>query len=215
MIRVALADDHAMVRRGVRMMLEEDASIEIVGEASDGMQAVALVKAVSPDVILLDISMGNSENGLVACKDIVRDFPDTKVVMLTMFDEPAYLRCSLSDGAAGFLLKTASQAELVEAIHQVAQGETYVQESMRPSLADLSGGDGATTASPGTERLTARELEVLVLLAKGYTNKEIAEQAFLSVKTVEAHRAHIYAKLGFKSRADLVSFAIRQKLLPL
>lgn len=214
MIRVALADDHAMVRQGVRMMLETDSSIEVVGEASDGMQAVSLVKSAHPDIILLDISMGAGENGLVACKDIVRDFPQTKVIMLTMFNEPAYLRFSLADGASGFLLKTASQSELLEAIHQVAQGNIYVQDSISASLPETGESEPAAFDAD-VHRLTARELEVLLLLAKGYTNKEIAEQAFLSVKTVEAHRAHIYAKLGFKSRADLVSFAIHQKLLAL
>ena len=210
MIRVVLADDHDVVRSGFKALLGADPGIEVVGEAAEGVQAYNLVAREHPDVILLDISMPPGQNGLVACQNIARDFPGTKVVILTMFAEAEYLRYTLDGGAAGYLVKSASADELRQAVKAVARGEVYIHPKMRELAVDaVAEGDGR----PGPSVLSARELEILQLLARGYTNKEISERVYLSIKTIESHRAKIYAKLGFKSRSDLVDYAIKHKLM--
>lgn len=213
MIRVAIADDHEVVRAGFKMVLEQDPSIRVVGEAADGSQAYALVAREHPDVLLLDISMPPGQSGLVACKDISQDFPDTRIVIVTMFSEPEYLRFTIKGGACGYLLKTASPEELRRAVYTVMEGDIYVHLKMAELLKASNETEEGRAQSNALQKLTARELEVLQLLAMGFTNKEIAAKIFLSVKTVEAHRAHIYSKMGFKSRADLVSFALAHKLM--
>ncbi len=214
MITVALADDHEMVRFGFKMILDKDPQIEVVGEAAEGSGAYALVAARKPDVLLLDLSMPPAQSGLVACERIVRDLPETKVIILTMFAEPEYLYFTMRKGAKGYLLKSATPAELLRAIHMVHEGDSYIHPEMVESLAAFLA-DGGKGIEEELEQLTPRELEILVLLAKGFTNREISEKVFLSVKTVEAHRAKIYAKLGFANRAQLVEFALRHKLLEL
>ncbi len=214
MISVALADDHEMVRAGFKMILDKDPQIEVVGEAAEGTGAYALVAAKKPDVLLLDLSMPPAQSGLVACERIVRDLPETKVVILTMFAEPEYLYYTIRKGAKGYLLKSATPAELLRAIHMVYEGDSYIHPEMTQSLAAFLA-DGGKDIEGELEQLTPREMEILVLLAKGFTNREISEHIFLSVKTVEAHRARVYAKLGFANRAELVEFALRHKLLKL
>ncbi len=214
MITVALADDHEMVRFGFKMILDKDPQIEVVGEAAEGSGAYALVAARKPDILLLDLSMPPAQSGLVACERIVRDLPETKVIILTMFAEPEYLYFTMRKGAKGYLLKSATPAELLRAIHMVHEGDSYIHPEMVESLAAFLA-DGGKGIEEELEQLTPRELEILVLLAKGFTNREISEKVFLSVKTVEAHRAKIYAKLGFANRAQLVEFALRHKLLEL
>ena len=214
MITVALADDHEMVRAGFKMILDKDPQIEVVGEAAEGTQAYALVAARKPEVLLLDLSMPPAQSGLVACERIVRDLPETKVVILTMFAEPEYLYFTMRKGAKGYLLKSATPAELLRAIHMVHEGDSYIHPEMVESLAAFLA-DGGKNIEKELEQLTPRELEILVLLAKGFTNREISEKVYLSVKTIEAHRAKIYTKLGFANRAQLVEFALRHKLLEL
>ncbi len=224
MIRVAIADDHDIVRTGLKMILEHDPQIEVVGEAVDGAQAYNLCMRLKPDVLLLDISMPPGESGLTACARIARDCPKTRIVIVTMFSEPEYLYFTLRGGASGYVLKNSTASELVEAVRAATHGMTYVQPKMRALLAGssargLAGGSGADDeGAPQTEedlsyrQLTDRELEILQLLALGFTNKEISEQVCLSIKSVEAYRGKIYAKLGFKVRSDLVAYAIRHKL---
>lgn len=211
MIRVVLADDHEMVRAGFRMVLERDRGIQVVGEASEGMQAYAVVARERPNVLLLDISMPPGQSGLVACGKITADFPETKVLVVTMFIEPEYLQFTLRSGAAGYLLKNATADELLDAVRTVAAGKRYVHpkmdEVMRRYIEDVS-----EEPDSGIQKITARELEILQLLARGFTNKEISDRVFVSVKTVEAHRAKIYSKLNLSSRAELVEFAIEHKL---
>lgn len=213
MIRVVLADDHEVVRDGIRVLLEKDPNISVVAEAADGKQAYAIVAREKPDILLMDISMPPGESGLVACDKITKDHPDTRVIIFTMFAEPEYLFYTLRGGAAGYVLKNSSSEELRTALKAVMDGGTYIHPKMAGDLTtqlfSADEGDGGTLY----QTLTNRELEILLQLAKGYTNKEISEQVFLSVKTVEAHRSKIYAKLGLKTRADLVSYAIKHKLL--
>lgn len=214
MIRVALADDHTIVRAGLKMMLESDPDIHIVGEAADGNQAYTLVAREKPDILLLDISMPPGQSGLVACEQVANDFPATRVIILTMFAEPDYLLFTLRGGASGYVLKNATAEELSQAVHSVHDGNTYIYPKMAELLKDQIA-EGKTSNLNALHALTGREIEITTLLARGFTNKEIAEQLYLSVKTVEAHRSKIYSKLGIKSRAELVDFAIKHKLLEL
>ncbi|HIR01765.1 MAG TPA: response regulator transcription factor [Candidatus Aveggerthella stercoripullorum] len=215
MIRIALADDHEIVRSGLKMLIESAPDMKVVGEAADGEQAYELVAREKPDILLMDISMPPGQSGLVACGRITQDHPNTRIIVVTMFAEPEYLYFTLQGGAAGYLLKNSSSEELVSAIRMVQGGGTYIHPKMVESLTRQlfsSSGEGEDVSY---KQLTTRELEILQLLAKGHTNKEISEKIYLSIKTVEAHRSKIYAKLGFKTRADLVAYAIRHKLLDL
>lgn len=211
MIRIVLADDHEVVRSGFRMILEQASDLQVVAEAADGQQAYAVVAREKPDVLLLDISMPPGQSGLVACEKIAKDFPAVRVIMLTMFAEPEYLFYTLRGGAAGYMLKNATSEELISAVRAVASGGSYVDSKMTALLTKQLVSEGEEDQS--YRQLSTRELEILQLLAKGFTNKEISERVFLSVKTVEAHRSKIYQKLGFKTRADLVEYAISHKLL--
>ncbi|MDM8288980.1 response regulator transcription factor [Slackia piriformis] len=215
MIRIVLADDHEIVRSGLKMLIESAPDMKVVGEAADGEQAYELVAREKPDILLVDISMPPGQSGLVACGRITQDHPSTRIIVVTMFAEPEYLYFTLQGGAAGYLLKNSSSEELVSAIRMVQGGGTYIHPKMVESLTRQlfsSSGEGEDVSY---KQLTTRELEILQLLAKGHTNKEISEKIYLSIKTVEAHRSKIYAKLGFKTRADLVAYAIRHKLLDL
>nr|WP_199519365.1 response regulator transcription factor [Gordonibacter sp. 28C] len=210
-MRIVLADDHEVVRAGFKMILEQDAEMKVVAEAADGAQAYSIVARERPDVLLMDISMPPGQSGLVACEKIAGDFPTTRIVILTMFAEPEYLFYTLRGGAAGYMLKNSTSEELLAAVRAVAGGGSYIHPKMAALLTkQLVGGEGEDRSY---QSLSNRELEILQLLAKGYTNKEISERIFLSVKTVEAHRSKIYRKLGFKTRADLVSYALTHKLL--
>jgi two-component system, NarL family, response regulator NreC len=211
MIDVILADDHDVVRTGIKLLLEADPEIKVIDEAADGSQAYSLVAKHKPSILLLDISMPPGQSGLVACKKITKDFPDTNVIILTMFAEPEYLLYTLRGGAAGYVLKNSTPEQLRQAVHEVANGGTYIHPSMTELLAKHIG--DSDSHSPSFQQLNARELETLQLIAHGFTNKEIAERMFLSVKTVEAHRSKIYKKLGLKTRADAVNYAIKHKLL--
>lgn len=213
MIRIVIADDHEIVRSGFAMILETQPDMIVIGDAADGSEAYNLVARLKPDILLLDISMPPGESGLMACEKIARDFPTTRTVILTMFEETDYLFYTLRGGASGYMLKNASTAELLKAVRTVAAGEIYVQPKMAERLTEKLLDRPETQDRDPYQLLSNRELEVLTLLAQGYTNKEIAERIFLSVKTVETHRAKIYAKLGIESRAELVHLAIRYHLL--
>lgn len=216
MIRIALADDHEVVRTGFKMLLEQDPEMQVVAEASDGTMAYEVVSQEKPDILLMDISMPPGESGLIACEKIAADHPATKIIILTMFAEPEYLFYTLRGGASGYLLKTSTPEELFAAIHAVLTGGTYIHPKMAADLTKqlFSAEDGNGEESP-YQILSNREMEVFQFLAKGFTNKEIAEHMFLSVKTIESHRSKIYAKLGLKTRSDLVSYAIKHKLFDL
>ena len=214
MIRIVLADDHEIVRSGFRMLIEQDPDMAVVGEAADGMQAYEVVAREKPDVLLMDISMPPGQSGLVACERIAKDHPATRIVIVTMFAEPEYLYFTLRGGASGYVLKNSSSDELLGAVKSGVGGGTYIHPKMAASLTkQLFATEGGKDADASYKKLSTRELEILQLLAKGYTNKEISELIFLSVKTVEAHRSKIYAKLGLKTRADLVAYAMAHKLL--
>lgn len=211
MIRIALADDHEIVRAGFKMILEQDEDFVVVGEAADGTQAYSLVAREKPDVLLMDISMPPGQSGLVACEKIARDYPAVKIIILTMFAEPEYLFYTLRGGACGYVLKNSSSEELRGAIETVIRGGNYLHPKMAALLTKAQQ-DEKGERDFTYQQLSNRELEILQLLAKGHTNKEISEKIYLSVKTVEAHRAKIYKKLHFETRAELVAYALKHKL---
>ena len=210
-IRVLVCDDHAVFREGVKGVLHRESDIDIVGEASDGREAVEAVERLQPDVVLLDIAMPLLK-GFDAARLIRRKSPNSKVLMLTVYeDEDLVARC-VDSGAAGYLLKDSPLSQLGYAVREVARGERYF--SPRILKAVMSGPLGASARAATQERLlTAREREILVLLAEGASLKEIATQLHLSVKTVDAHKVNLMRKLDLHDRAQLIRYAVRTKLV--
>lgn len=214
-IRIVIADDHAVLRSGLRMLLGAQADMEVVGEAGDGAEAVREVLAKRPDVVLMDVAM-SGENGLEATRRIKQQAPATKVLMLSMYDDESYLRRALEAGASGYALKRAADTELLSAIRAVARDEVYLHPALtRVLVADLLQRDPAAPPQPRPEapRLTEREVEVLRLVALGHTNQEIADTLYLSVKTVESYKGRLMEKLGLRGRAALVRYAVEAGLL--
>jgi two-component system response regulator NreC len=204
-IRVVIADDHAVVRRGLRQVLDDEHGVQVVAEAPDLTSARRYVRGHHPDVLVLDLNLPEGLS-LDAIPEIRTEFPQTQIVVLTMQSEPAYARQALAAGALGYVLKEAAESELVEAVRRAAQGDTY----LNPRL----GARVAAEARPGPpDGLSDREVEVLRMIALGHTNAEIAKQLYLSVRTVETHRAHIQQKLRLGSRAELVHYALEHGLL--
>jgi len=204
--RVVLADDHALFRKGLRKILEETRDLEVIGEASDGLELLNLLRNLTPDMIILDISMPNLR-GIEAIYEIKRIHPDTKVLMLTMHKDKEYLYQTISAGADGYFLKKDADAELFSAIEKIRKGGMYVS----PSLSEESAGDWEQIRQEFRKPiLTTREREVLNLIAEGKSNKEIAEHLFISVHTVKRHRTNIMDKLNLKKTADLIRYAIQK-----
>jgi two-component system response regulator NreC len=212
-IRVLLADDHTILRAGLKMMLNAQPDIEAIGEASDGKQAISEAERLSPDVIIMDITMPEC-NGIEATRQIKRLLPDVRVLILTMHENEEYLFKTLRAGAAGYMLKEAADTDLISAIRVVSGGRFYLSPSAQSMLVS----DYLQRVHTGEERdsysaLTEREREILKLVAEGYTNSQIGERLFISPKTVDTHRTHIMDKLNLHSRAELVKYAMRRGLL--
>lgn len=203
-IRIALCDDHAVVRSGLRRILEAESDLEVVGEAGTADEAVAVARETQPDVFVMDVGLPD-RNGIAATADVCKASPATKVLVLTVHDDVAYLRRAFDAGAVGYLVKEAADIELVQAVRQVAKGKPYVHPTLG---AALLAPDQATARpiGPGGE-LSEREVEILGFIANGLTNAEIAKQLYVSVRTVETHRAHIHQKLDVRTRAELVRIA--------
>lgn len=204
-VRVVIADDHAIVRRGLRQLLEAEDGFEVVAEAEDIESARRYVRGHHPDVLVLDLNMPG-EPSLEAIPKLREEFPETQIVVLTMQDEPAYARTALSAGVLGYVLKEAADAELVEAIRAAVEGEQYLNPRLGAKVA-------AEPPSGSPDGLSERELQVIKLIALGHTNAQVAETLFLSVRTVETHRAHIQQKLELGDRSDLVRYALDKGLL--
>jgi DNA-binding NarL/FixJ family response regulator len=217
-IRVLLADDHNLVRAGIRSLIQQLPGIEVVAEASDGREALSLVEIHRPDVVLMDIAMSEL-NGLEATARVVRDFPDVRVIMLSMHANEEYVWQALRSGAAGYLLKDAGIAELELAIKSVARGETYLSPPIsKQVIEDYIQRVGSETghekmAGPLSERLTQRQREILQLIAEGHTTQAIAQELNISVKTVETHRMQLMERLDIHDIAGLVRYAIRIGLI--
>ncbi|GBD09583.1 Oxygen regulatory protein NreC [Candidatus Thermoflexus japonica] len=213
MIRVLIADDHAVFRAGLRMLLSAQPDIEVVGEAGDGWQTLKQTETLRPDVILLDLTMPGMP-GLQALALLRQQAPQARVLILTMHEDEAYLRQALAEGAAGYITKRATDEELVTAIRAVARGEIYIHPAMtRALLEDLLPTPEIPETPEPWESLSEREQQVLRLVAMGHTNQEIADRLGLSVKTVETYRARGMEKLGLRTRAQLVRYMIQRGLL--
>jgi DNA-binding NarL/FixJ family response regulator len=211
-IRVLLADDHEVVRSGLRMVLEAQSDIEVVAEASDGAQALEQALSGDLDLTILDVSMPRM-TGLQAAAELHRRRPELRILMLSMHDNEQYFFEALKAGASGYVLKTAANRDLVEACRACMRGEAFLYP---PAVATLVRDylDGARLGeAPPEDPLTARELEVVKLIAEGHTSEEIAAQLVLSKKTVERHRANVLGKLGMRNRVDLTRYAIRRGLV--
>jgi two-component system, NarL family, response regulator NreC len=204
-IRIVLADDHAVVRSALRLLLEAEPDFEVVAEAGDAETATRYVLGHKPDVLVLDLNMPG-ESGLSAIPRLRSQSPGTQIVVLTMQGETAFAREAMQAGARAYVLKDAAESELVQAVRLAARGETYLQPELGARLA-------SEPDTRPTDELSERELEVLRLIALGYTNNEIAEQLYLSVRTVESHRAHIQQKLRRTTRSELVRYALERGLL--
>lgn len=204
-ITIVLADDHAVVRSALRMLLEAEPGFEVLAEAGDADTAIRYVRGHKPTVLILDLNMPG-RSSLEAVPEIQEASPQTEIVVLTMQNEPAFARKALQAGVRGYVLKEAADSELVQAVKSAAAGDTYLQPALGARL----------VAEPGpsrTDDLSDREREVLRLIALGHTNAEIAEQLYLSIRTVESHRAHIQQKLRLSSRAELVRYALERGMV--
>jgi two-component system response regulator NreC len=207
-IRIVLADDHAMVRTGLRLLLDAEEGLEVVAEAGDIEGALRAVLGHKPDVLVLDLNMPGDQTSLEVLPAIPDRSPETRTVVLTMQEDPEFARRALRAGATAYVLKEAADTELVEAVRRAAAGQTYLNPSVGAMLA-------AAPPEPSgrPDDLSEREVEVLRLIALGHTNSEIAEQLILSIRTVETHRSHVQQKLRRSSRAELVRYAIDHGLL--
>ncbi|MGH9533567.1 MAG: response regulator [Terriglobales bacterium] len=210
-VRVVLADDHALVRQGFRRLLEDDARIEVVGEAGTGLEAIARCREQHPDVALLDLAMPEL-NGLAAAAEIVRAAAETKILILSMHADPAHVQQALRAGVQGYVLKDAADLDLAQAVLAVAAGGTYWSPGTAAIMADLLR-QPAATADPW-ERLTLREREVLQLIASGKSNKETAALLGISPNTVAVHRANVMATLGLRGTAEIALYAVKRGLIP-
>jgi two-component system response regulator NreC len=208
-LRVLIVDDHAVVRAGLRHLVDAEDDLETVGEAGDAREAIFEARSSKPDVILMDVVMPD-QSGLDVLPSLLHEHPETKVLILSMQDDPRYVREALAAGASGYVLKEAADNEVVGAIREVARGGRYVHPELGARLIAAEA-DAARRADE--DPLSDREREVLRLLALGHTNQEIAKQLYISVRTAETHRAHIMQKLRLGSRAELVRYAISQGLL--
>jgi two-component system response regulator NreC len=209
MLRVLLIDDHAVVRAGLRMLLESEPDIEVVDEAGDLSDGVFKVRRHKPDMILLDVRLPDGD-GVEAIVRLRAEAPKSRVLILSMEDDPHHVRQAFANGANGYILKEAAEADLVQAVNEIANGGRY----LHPELgARVMQADMAQRERAESDPLSDREHEVLRLLARGHTNQEIAKMLYISVRTAETHRAHIMQKLRLRSRAELVSYALENGML--
>jgi two-component system response regulator NreC len=210
-IRILIADDYGLIRAGLRALLEDVPDMQVVGEAADGHAVLRLTAELQPDIVLMDISMPGL-NGIEATRLLGEVSPQTRVLALTVHEEEGMLREMIRAGAFGYIIKRAIESELINAIHVISQGHMYVDPTMTRTLfKDLS--PHATPPESVTEALTPRELDVLRLLARGYTNRQIAQELNISPRTVEGHRSSLVSKLGFSGRVELTNYAEEHGLL--
>jgi DNA-binding NarL/FixJ family response regulator len=207
-IRVLIADDHGIVRSGLRMLIERQRDMSVVAEAEDGVNALRLTQAEHPDVAVLDVSMPKM-TGLQAAREIRSHSPDTRVLLLSMHDDERYFFEGLEAGAAGYVLKRAADTDLIDALRTVAGGRTFLSDDAQATLMREWQEGRAEPEDP----LTPRELVVVKLIAEAYTNRQIADTLQVSEKTVESHRSNLFAKLGMRDRVELVRYAIRRGLV--
>jgi two-component system response regulator NreC len=205
MTRILIADDHFIVRAGLRALLKSEPEFELVGEANGGHEALDLVQRTRPDVLILDLSMPDLD-GIAITRKLKPEFPALRILILTLHEDQALLKGAIKAGASGYILKRAVEAELIAAIHAILRGDLYLDPALTRSLLDEPD-PPARPPSASIKSLTPRETEVLQLLAEGYTNRQIGERLSLSVRTVEGHRSNLSDKLGLRSRVEFVRYA--------
>jgi DNA-binding NarL/FixJ family response regulator len=211
-VRILLADDHTILRDGIRSLLEDEPDMVVIGEAEDGRSAVKLACQLKPDVVLMDIAMPLL-NGLEATRQIKHDCPQVKVLILTMHENEEYIRQVLASGAMGYILKDAAARELLDAIRAVQHGEAVLSPAITRLVIENYLRWGDLQSENPSNGLSPREREVLQLIAEGYSNKQIAEILCISIKTVQAHRMNLMSKLDLHDRADLIKYAIQRKII--
>jgi two-component system response regulator NreC len=212
MLKILLADDHTIVRRGIRALLETQRDVQVVGEAATGSEAIAQARALQPDIVLMDIGMPDGD-GLEATEQIRRELPNVNVLLLTVHDDANYLFRALKAGAAGYVLKGAEVSELLTALHAVQRGEVYLQPAAAKHLVGSYLKRAGDVEQDRLHSLTARQREILTLIAEGLTNQQIADKLVLSPLTVATHRANLMEKLNLHNRTELIRFALRHGLI--
>ena len=212
MLKILIADDHAIVRTGLRTLLKAEPTMELVGEATGGYEALEMVEKTRPDILLLDLSMPDLD-GISVTRETKRRFPDVRIMILTVHEDQAMLREAIRAGASGYVLKQAAESELISAINVLMRGDMYVDPAMMRDLLREAVDRPPKSSNGAEEPLTPRETEVLKYLVSGYTNRQIGEELNISVRTVEGHRANLSAKLGIQSRADFVRYAREHGLI--
>ncbi len=212
-IRILLADDHSILRAGLRALLNAEPDFDVVGEVADGNQVLQLASALHPDLVLMDVSMPGL-GGIEATKRLKEILPETRVLILTVHEDETLLRSAIQAGASGYVIKRAAETELIAAIQAISRGDMYIHPAMTRSLLKELTPEQPPKNNPDPQpTLTKREIDVLRLIARGYTNSQIASRLSLSVRTVEGHRANLMDKLNLHSRVELVEYAERQGLL--
>lgn len=212
-VRIILVDDHSVVRKGVRALLEQETDLDVVGEASNGLDAIELVSKMRPDLVVLDLMMPGM-HGLEVARRIIQDHAGTRVIVLSMHSDEGYVLAALRNGVSGYVLKDTTEDQIVEAIRKVSQGERYLSPpiSERAIEAYIQKAREGQVSDP-YETLTNREREILQLSAQGLSNPEIAARLYISPRTVETHRANLMHKLGLASQTDLIRFALKRRLI--
>jgi DNA-binding NarL/FixJ family response regulator len=213
-VSIFLADDHQVVRQGVRSLLEAQPNFTVVGEGDDGLDTLAQVERLKPDVLLLDLMLPGL-NGLEVARQVQQRSPKTRVLILSMHENEAYVLQALRNGAAGYVLKQSSAATLIQAVTEVSQGRRFLSPSLSDRVIEAYMQKAEPTSFDLYDTLTSREREVLQLAAEGHSNPEIAERLFISCRTVETHRANLLRKLDLHSQTDLIRYALRKGILPL
>jgi two-component system, NarL family, response regulator NreC len=212
-IRILIAEDHGVIRASLRTLLKTIHEFDVVGTASDGYEAVKLTFTYEPDILLLDLSLPGL-SGLEVAKKVIKSYPDLKILFLTVHEDESLAREAIQSGASGYIIKRALETELISAIHSVWRGELYIYPSLTRALLDPGLASPFKSENKTTEvTLTRREMEVLSFIARGYTNRQVAEMLNLSTRTVEGHRANLMSKLDLHSRVDLVNYAESHGLL--
>ena len=211
-IRILIADDHGIIRKGLRLQLEQHSDFEVVGEATEGREAVRMAEELVPDVVIMDIAMPNL-NGIQATTQLVKKNPQIGVIILSMYSDEAYVTRAIRAGASGYLLKDSADTDLIKGITAVAQGKSFFSPAAARVIVDNYARPAATGVADRFESLSEREREVFQLVAEGYSNKEVAELLHISPATVETHRAHVMEKLDLHSTAELVLSAVRRGMV--
>ncbi|MFU8812506.1 MAG: response regulator [Balneolaceae bacterium] len=212
-IKVLLADDHQLVRDGIKLMLEPQAGIDVMGEASNGEEAITFLEKQAVDVVIMDINMPVMD-GITATQKVKDRFSDVRILALTMSNDDTHIRRMIQAGASGYIMKSAGREELTKAIHQIMDGQHYFSDQVTQSImTDLIKNKGKSTVDEPIE-ITVREKEILLLIVKEFTNQEIAEKLYISPRTVDAHRRNLLQKTGARNTAGLVSYAFKHGLTP-